>query len=96
MKAFNSNKAQAINDIESDIEDIEQTAHGVKEISMNNRASAVANIPVENRLVGIVDVGDNRLINSRPALTRPTDQVFSNDTLIRLGSEAMPSIPRNI
>lgn len=45
---------------------------------MNNRASAIANIPVDNRLVGALDTGDNRLI-------RPTDQVFSNDNLIRLG-----------
>ena len=39
LKAFNSNKAQAINDIESSQEeDIEQTAHGAKDQSLINRA----------------------------------------------------------
>ena len=39
-------------------------------------------------------MGDNRLINSRPSLARPTDQLFSNQNLIRLGSEPMPNFGR--
>ena len=101
LKSFNSNKAQALNDIESSLEDIEQTAHGAKDQSQIHRASsAVAGaLPAENRLLGINDDHDNRLINSRPSLNnngnRPTDQVFSNDNLIRLGSEPMPNTLSN-
>ena len=84
-------------DIESSQEeDIEQTANGAKDQSLLQRASsAVANIPVENRLAGIgggvaAVQGDNRLIGSRSG-ARPDDQLFSNNNLIRLGSEPMPN-----
>ena len=81
LKAFNSNKAQAINDSDSSREeDFEQTAHGAKDQSINNRPV----VPVENRLVGILEAGDNRLIG------RPMDQVFSNnDNLLRRSSEQL-------
>ena len=58
-------------------------------------SSAVARIPVENRLAGIIDSGDNRLIGGRGGQAtsgaRPNDQLFSNNNLIRLGSEPMPN-----
>ena len=83
LKSFNSNKAQAINDLESSQEDIERTAHGAKDQSLINRAAShavVNNLPAVDRHVrhesgGIIDMGDNRLINSRPSLLalRPTD-----------------------
>ena len=44
LKAFNSNKAQAIVDKDSDQEeeDANKTAHGDREASIQNRGSAVA------------------------------------------------------
>lgn len=102
LKSFNSSKAQALNDIESSLEDIEQTAHGAKDQSQIHRASSgvAGALPSDNRLLGINDDHDNRLINSRPSLNnngnnRPTDQVYSNDNLIRLGSEPMPNVAAN-
>lgn len=41
--------------------------------------------------MGILDSGDNRLIGSRGGQSRQNDQLFSNNNLIRLGSEPMPN-----
>lgn len=96
LKAYHSNKAQIINDTDTSQEDIEQTAHGAKDQSLNNRNTAAVpnSLSAVNRDSGALDMGDNRLINSRPSLIRPTDQLFSNQNLIRLGSEPMPNFGR--
>ena len=96
LKAYHSNKAQIINDTDTSQEDIEQTAHGAKDQSLNNRNTAAVpnSLSAVNRDTGLLDMGDNRLINSRPSLARPTDQLFSNQNLIRLGSEPMPNFGR--
>ena len=74
LKAFHSNKAQAICDVESSQDDVEQTAQERREASMNNRASNAAGnnilIPAaDSRLVND-DNTDNRLLNSRPTNIR--------------------------
>lgn len=96
LKAYHSNKAQIINDTDTSQEDIEKTAHGAKDQSLNNRNTAAVpnSLSAVNRDTGALDMGDNRLINSRPSLARPTDQLFSNQNLIRLGSEPMPNFGR--